>query len=111
MREYKARDAAFNLDDSEDEYDEEESNDLSSDDENFDMIEYDNELTRNIWLPQEPRLFALYIGNKYISYNEENWMGGPESESEEDGPEEDTVIEDPLTHAEMIDLKNITNYK
>ena len=74
------------------------------------MLEYDNALTRDIWLPQEPRLFALFIGGKYISYNEDNWMGGPDEGSEDEGPEEDILIEDPLTHSEMVDLKNITNF-
>ena len=50
--------------DSEEEYDEEEdlSSDLGSSEEEFGIIDYDNELTRDIWLPSEPRLFVLYLG-------------------------------------------------
>ena len=70
------------------------------------MIDYDNELTKEIWLPQEPRLFVLYLGGKYESYSEENWMGNDEGSEEE----EDDLIEDPRTHSENIDLKNINNF-
>ena len=108
------KDAAFGSD-SEDEYDDEEelSEDFDSSEDEMTMLEYDNELTRNIWLPQEPRLFALYIGGKFISYSEQNWAQESEDEvgsDDDEGDHEDEVIEDPRTHSEIMDMKNITNF-
>ena len=48
---------------------EDEMGDISSE-EDLMMYEFDNKITQDIWLPQEPRLFVLYIGDKFISYSE-----------------------------------------
>ena len=48
---------------------EDEVGDISSE-EDLMMYEFDNKITQDIWLPQEPRLFVLYIGDKFISYTE-----------------------------------------
>ena len=70
------------------------------------MYEYDNKITQGIWLPQEPRLFVLYIGGKFLSYGEDNWADG---DGEDDASDAD-IIDDPRTHFEMVDLQNITNF-
>ena len=64
------------------------------------MYEYDNKITQGIWLPQEPRLFVLYIGGKFLSYGEDNWADG---DGEDDASDAD-IIDDPRTHFEMVDL-------
>lgn len=48
---------------------EDEMGDVSSE-EDLMMYEFDNKITQDIWLPQEPRLFVLYIADKFISYSE-----------------------------------------
>ena len=50
---------------------EEVSSDESEDDDEeneLGLINYENKLTNRIWLPQEPRLFMIFSGSRFISY-------------------------------------------
>ena len=101
---FKPLESGFGTDSEDDGSSQEEKNE-SDDDELF-MYEHDNKITQGIWLPQEPRLFVLYIGGKFLSYGEDNWADG---DGEEDASDAD-IIDDPRTHFEMVDLQNITNF-
>lgn len=35
------------------------------------MFDYDNAITQNLWLPNEPKLFVIYNGKKYVNYDDE----------------------------------------
>lgn len=63
------------LDESEDSADSQEEDDLSdnlsSSDEDIEMFDYDNDITQGLWLPNEPKLFVIYNGKKFISYDDE----------------------------------------
>ena len=80
------------------------------------MIEYDNNLTKRIWLPQEPRLFMIYSGSKFVPYDDSADLEGYSSD-EDDEEMKDQVfdldgnngVSDPRTHSERISLKEIHN--
>lgn len=42
----------------------------SSEEELFEMLEYENSLTKAYWIPQEPNLYALIIKNTKLYYSE-----------------------------------------
>ena len=100
---FKPLESGFGTESEEADSSEEDQDDLSSE-EDLMMYDYDNKITQDIWLPQEPRLYVLFIGGKFLSYREKNWAEG-EDESSDDG-----IIEDARTHSEMIELQNITNF-
>ena len=47
------------------------SDDLDSSEEELGLIEYENSFTRGIWLPEDPRLFLIFNGQKFIDYDDE----------------------------------------
>ena len=48
----------------------EDSDDISSSDEDIEMFDYDNEITQDLWLPSEPKLFVIYNGERFVSYDD-----------------------------------------
>ena len=66
---FKPLESGFGSESEDAESSEDEMGDISSE-EDLMMYEFDNKITQDIWLPQEPRLFVLYIGDKFISYSE-----------------------------------------
>ena len=66
---FKPLESGFGSESEDAESSEDEMGDISSE-EDLMMYEFDNKITQDIWLPQEPRLFVLYIGDKFISYTE-----------------------------------------
>lgn len=44
---------------------------LSSDDELIEMFDYENEITRNMWTPNEPKLFVIFNGRRFVDYDDE----------------------------------------
>ena len=81
------------------------------------MIEFDNKLTKHIWLPQEPRLFMIYSGSKFVPYDASADFEGYSDDEDEDEEMKDQVfdldgnngVSDPRTHSEKISLKEIHN--
>ena len=47
------------------------SDNLDSSDEDIEMVEYDNEITQGLWMPNEPKLYVIYDGRKFVNYNDE----------------------------------------
>ena len=47
------------------------SDNFESSDEDIELIDYDNEITRNLWMPSEAKLYCIYDGRRFINYNED----------------------------------------
>ena len=35
------------------------------------MIDHENSITSDVWLPSEPKLFVIYNGKKFVDYDDE----------------------------------------
>ena len=102
----------------------EDSDDFSSSDEDIEMFDYDNEITQDLWLPSEPKLFVIYNGKRFVSYDdaedlvnrepEEAGDGGQDSDadlSDEEGHDENFRIENHRTHSEYMTMKQVNNFR
>jgi len=47
------------------------SDEIDSSDEEIEFYEYENALTSKIWMPNEPKLYAIYNGQKFVNYKDE----------------------------------------
>ena len=88
------------------------SEDLDSSDEEIELIDYQNELTENLCLPEEPKLWVIYDGKKFVKYDDSaNLDGEVRDESEDSVSEEDEdrveifQVANYRTHSEYMTLK------
>ena len=91
---------------------EDKSDQAASSDEEIELIDYDNEITKNLWLPNEPKLYVIYNGYKFINYNGEHDLlgeAGNDGDSEEGKHSEDeevlSKIENYRTHSEYMTMR------
>ena len=121
----EALDESEDSEESKDEDDQ--SDDFSSSDEDIEMVDHENEITRDMWLPSEPKLFVIYNGKKFVGYDDEqdlvNQTGaqggadqfdsaGSGSESEEEVAADDHFrIENHRTHSEYMTMKQVNCFR
>ena len=87
------------------------SEDLDSSEEEIELISYQNELTENLSLPEEPKLWCIYDGKKFVKYDDSaNLDGEVRDQSDDSGSEESEdqvgfLVENYRTHSEYMTLK------
>jgi len=91
------------------------SDNFDSSDEDIELIDYENEITKTLWLPNEPKLYVIYNGRKFVNYNDDsdllNQLGN-DSDSENSEDEEAVfTIENHRSHSEYMTMKQINNFK
>ena len=47
------------------------SEDLDSDEEQLQFVEYENHITKQVWLPNEAKLYVIHNGRHFVNYNDE----------------------------------------
>ncbi len=47
------------------------SEDLDSDEEELQFVEYENHITKQVWLPNEAKLYVIHNGRRFVNYNDE----------------------------------------
>lgn len=47
------------------------SDNFESSDEDIEMVEYESEITKEMWIPNDPKLYVVYNGRKWVNYNDE----------------------------------------
>jgi len=60
------------------------SEDLDSSDDDVEFIEYENHLTKQIWLPNEAKLYVIYNGRRFVNYNDEQDLMNKQEEDVSD---------------------------
>ena len=89
------------------------SDDLSSSDSDFEIVEYENELTSRLWLPNEPKLYAIFNGRKFVNFNDELDLTNLRDEDSDPGSEDEEevfTISNPRIHSEYMTMKAINNF-
>jgi len=91
------------------------SEDLDSSDDDVEFIEYENHLTKQIWLPNEAKLYVIYNGRRFVNYNDEQDLMNKQeedvsdsqsgSDSEEKDEEEVFQIKNHRAHSEYMTTK------
>ena len=87
------------------------SEDLDSSDEEIELISYQNELTENLCIPEEPKLWVIYDGKKFVKYDDSANLdgevidGSDDSESEESEDKVGFLVANYRTHSEYMTLK------
>ena len=91
------------------------SENFSSSDEDIEMFDYDNDITQGIWLPNEPKLYVIYDGKKFVSYDDEGDMMNRHEDSDggsaSDHEGEIFHIENHKTHSEYMTMKELHSFK
>lgn len=96
----------------------EDSDNLESSDEDLEFVDYENEITREKWLPAEPKLFLIHTGKRFVKYgedhdDEESGIESENSGSDQDDDEEldeDFRIDNHRTHSEYMTLRQVGNF-
>ena len=65
------------------------SEDLDSSEEEIELISYQNELTENLSLPEEPKLWVIYDGKKFVKYDDSANLNSEARDGSEDSLSED----------------------
>ena len=51
--------------------DEDLSDNFDSSDEDIELIDYENAITKDLWVPNDPKLYVIYDGRRFVNYNDE----------------------------------------
>lgn len=43
---------------------------FDSSEEDIELYDYENEITNKMWMPSEPKLYAIYNGHKFVNYKD-----------------------------------------
>ena len=90
------------------------SDNIDSSDDDIELIDYENEITKALWLPNEPKLYVIYNGHKFINYNDgQDLKKQADDESENDASEDEELvftIENHRTHSEYMTMKQVSNF-
>ena len=98
------------------------SDNFDSSDEDIELIDYENAITKDLWVPNDPKLYVIYDGRRFVNYNDEQDLMNQdpltESSDEEvkgDGsdPEDNEEvfhIENQRAHSEYMTIKQLNSF-
>lgn len=95
------------------------SDSFESSDEDIELIDFENEITKNLWVPNEAKLYIIYNGKRFVNYNDEqdlmnqdpNSSGDEAHNFDEEDLEEKFFIDNHRTHSEYMTMKPLNRFR